>query len=150
MSTKTIKRVLEKLERTTKLSAVKTELSAYDDLKTAIDNVYEYEPENLDETINKANDVLALKDVYRDEARYFVEKYEDIDLEMSELKNALDNAQERMDEYIRLSEELGLNPFDKAEVASAQQYIEEMREEYFKYNEAYALIYEVNQSQFEN
>jgi hypothetical protein len=126
MSTKTIKRVLEKLERTTKLSAIKTELAAVDDIREYI--------QILDENINRLSELENEVKMAGDD---FVQKYNDmIDLAVdfaviyeeydAKSSNAYDlsiEAEKVNENFEILADELGIDANDNEDYVMLDQKI---------------------------
>ena len=117
MSTKTIKRVLDKLERTTKLSAVKTELSAVDELQQAYGEL-----ENITYPSGGSPSLQAWSDLQKaaselrskiddvvEEATAFMIFYEQLDDISGQATGLIDNLQNAISTYEDLSDELGLD-----------------------------------------
>tara|TARA_R100000231_G_C5305007_1_gene158717 strand:- start:435 stop:902 length:468 start_codon:yes stop_codon:yes gene_type:complete len=121
MSKKTINRVLEKLGKTTQLSAKRHELSAIDDLRRDQD-AFERVIESLDAANNLEdriedfqNDMQAAKDSAARLATTYAmvdEAFQEIEKYYTQTENALRN-------YAELAEELGVIPNDSDDYVRA-------------------------------
>jgi methyl-accepting chemotaxis protein len=135
MSTKTIKRVLDKLERTTKLSAVKTELSAADDLKEAYASLEEITYDTgRGGSLESYTDLPDLAQELRDKidnlqvvAFDFIAFYEELDDISGQANELIDNLQNAMDTYRDLADEIGLDVNENNEYSNALLLMDEAK-----------------------
>ena len=127
MSTKTIKRVLDKLERTTKLSAVKTELSAVDDLQEAnieLTNILTNLATEPDFP-QMASKLRSTIDNVVEEANAFIILYDILEEASDELNTLITNLQNAISTYEDLSDEIGLDTSASEDYTKSVRLIED-------------------------
>jgi|TARA_R100000084_G_scaffold80390_2_gene36966 ATP-dependent Lon protease len=127
MSTKTIKRVLDKLERTTKLSAVKTELSAVDDLQEAnieLTNILTNLATEPDFP-QMASKLRSTIDNVVEEANAFIILYDILEEVSDELNTSITNLQNAISTYEDLSDEIGLDTSASEDYTKSVRLIED-------------------------
>lgn len=135
MSTKTINRVLDKLKRTTKLSAVKTELSAVDDIEQALEKLInltmgaggpgQRDLEDFSQLENSYKDFKQVLQDVKDVATEFTIAYENFDELVGEVNDAIAELEPAMERYEDLANELGIEPLQNETYARAVTQIQE-------------------------
>lgn len=121
MSTKTINRVLDKLGKTTQLSAKRHELSAIDDLRRDQD-AFERVIESLDAANNleeRADDYKNDMQEAKDSAARLATTYAMVNEAFQEIEKYYKQTEDALRNYADLAEELGVIPNDSEDYVRA-------------------------------